>query len=268
LGIKVDNISFTYSKNTPFEKRALKNIEMEIKDGELWLFIGHTGSGKSTLINTFNGLIFPEEGDIYIDDVSIKDKKKDIRNIRKKIGIIFQYPEAQFFLPTVNEEFEYAPKNFEVEYDMDKIKDYMSILALPHEYLDRSPFNLSGGEMRKVAIISVLSYDPNYIIFDEPTVGLDYSTRKSVFKMVKKLNDSGKTLILATHWINEFVELKPKVLMLKDGDIAFKGEFDDFITLDIEELEGAGIVLDKKLGFYRKALLKNDIDLANKIASI
>lgn len=268
MGIKIDNVSFTYSKNTPFEKRALKNINLEIKNGELWLFIGHTGSGKSTLINTFNGLIFPEEGDIYIDDVSIKDKKKDIRDIRKKIGIIFQYPEAQFFLPTVNEEFQYAPKNFDVKYDINSIKEYMDILSLPHYYLERSPFNLSGGEMRKVAIISVLSYEPQYIIFDEPTVGLDYGTRKSVFNMVKELNGSGKTLILATHWINEFVELKPKVLMLKSGEIAFKGEFDDFITLDIDELESAGIVLDKKLDLYRKALLKNDIDLADKIASI
>jgi energy-coupling factor transport system ATP-binding protein len=171
LGIKVDKVSFTYAKNTPFQKQALKDIELEIQNGELWLFIGHTGSGKSTLINTFNGLIFPENGDIYIDDVSIKDKKKDIRDIRKKIGIIFQYPEAQFFLPTVNEEFEYAPKNFDVEYDIEKTKEYMDILSLPHDYLERSPFNLSGGEMRKVAIISVLSYDPDYIIFDEPTVG-------------------------------------------------------------------------------------------------
>lgn len=268
MGIKIDNISFTYAKNTPFQKQALKNVELEIKNGELWLFVGHTGSGKSTLINTFNGLIFPEYGDVYIDDVSLKNKKKNIRDIRKKVGIIFQYPEAQFFLPTVNEEFEYAPKNFEVLYDLEKIKKYMDILSLPYKYLSRSPFNLSGGEMRKVAIISVLSYDPEYIIFDEPTVGLDYKTRKSVFRMVKELNKSGKTLILATHWINEFVELKPKVLMLKNGEITFKGEFDDFISLNIEELEKAGIILDKKLILYRKALLKNDIKLANKIASI
>ncbi|MDN5341222.1 MAG: energy-coupling factor transport system ATP-binding protein [Oceanotoga sp.] len=268
MSIKVKNLTYTYSKNTPFEKIALNNINLEIKSGELWLFVGHTGSGKSTLINTFNGLLIPQQGEVYIDEESTKSKEIKIKDIRRKVGIIFQYPETQFFLPTIKEEILYAPKNFNVNIDKKEISFYMQLLSLPYEYLERSPFNLSGGEMRKVAIISVLSYKPEYIIFDEPTVGLDYSTRESVFNTIKQLNKMGKTIILSTHWISEFLELKPNVLMLKDSKEAFIGSFDEFITLDYNVLEDSGIILDEKLDLYRKTIIHKKENIKNKILNI
>jgi energy-coupling factor transport system ATP-binding protein len=258
MSITVKNINYTYSKNTPFEKNALKNVSIEIEKGKMYLFIGHTGSGKSTLINCFNGLIIPDSGEILIENINLKEKSTNIKEIRKKVGIIFQYPESQFFLPTVKEEIEYACKNFNVDFDELKLKRYFKLLGLSAEYLNKSPFNLSGGEMRKIAILSVLMYDPDYIIFDEPTVGLDYSTKKSIFETIKKLNEIGKTIILITHWISDFLPLKPKVLMLKNSEVFFKGSFDNFVLINEKELENAGIIFDDKLKLYKCALLKDN----------
>lgn len=266
MPIELKKVNFSYGINTPFEKKALNDINLKINEGELWLFIGHTGSGKSTLLNTLNGLIIPD-GRVTVDNVCTKDKSTDMKELRKKVGIIFQYPESQFFLPTIAEELLYAPKNFNIDLKREEIKFYMDIVGLPYDYLNRSPFGLSGGEMRKVAIISVLSYNPKYIIFDEPTVGLDYSTRKSVFNTVKKLNRMGKTIILSTHWISEFLELKPLVAIMQNSNLIFKGTFDEFIKLDKTLLSEAGIIFDEKLELYKKALLKND-KLKDKIAML
>ncbi|HOO73861.1 MAG TPA: ATP-binding cassette domain-containing protein [Tepiditoga sp.] len=258
MPINIDNISYSYGINTPFEKKALSNVSVDINDGELWLFVGHTGSGKSTMINMINGLLVPQSGSVKVDGMGTADKNINIREIRKKVGLIFQYPESQFFLPTIAEEFTYAAKNFGVSFSQQDLFFYMKLMGLPKEYLNKSPFNLSGGEMRKVAIISVLSYNPSYIIFDEPTVGLDYKTRVSIFETVKKLNSIGKTIILVTHWISEFLALKPKVLMMKESNVVFKGEFDDFIRLDEKILEQSGIIFDDKLTLYKELLIANN----------
>ncbi|RAO99556.1 ABC transporter [Petrotoga sp. 9PW.55.5.1] len=266
MPIILQNTSFTYAINTPFQKKALENINLEINKGELWLLVGHTGSGKTTLMSLMNGLLLPQEGNVIVEGMSTKDKKVNIKEIRKKIGIVFQYPESQFFQPTIKDEIIFAPKNFNYEINEEMLKYYLELVNLPESYLEKNPFELSGGEMRKVAIISVLSYNPDYIIFDEPTVGLDYTTKKSIFNLIKELLNLGKTVILSTHWINEFVSLKPNILMLKNGEISFKGEFDDFALLDDKVLLEAGIVFDEKLKLYRCALKKGKIDFAQKIS--
>lgn len=154
----------------------------------------------------------------------------------------------------MKEEILFGPNNFGIELTEEQIKYYLDLVNLPLDYLDKNPFELSGGEMRKVAIISILSYNPEYIIFDEPTVGLDYCTKQSIFSLIKDLHDLGKTIIVSTHWINEFANFKPKVFLLKEGRELFKGEFNDFILLDEKLLFDAGIILDEKLQLYKCAV--------------
>jgi energy-coupling factor transport system ATP-binding protein len=268
MSIILEDVSFTYSLNTPFQKTALTNINIEIKKGDLWLFVGHTGSGKTTLMSLLNGLLIPQQGRVLVEGLSTKDKKVNIKDIRKKIGIVFQYPESQFFLPTVREEIMFAPKNFGVQLSDDLLKYYLDLVKLPESYLEKNPFELSGGEMRKVAIISVLSYNPDYIIFDEPTVGLDYLTKTSIFNLIKELHNLGKTIIISTHWIDEFASLKPNVLLLKKGEEAFKGNFDDFVLLDEKTLWEAGIIFNEKMQLYKCAIKSGKKELAEKISSI
>ena len=268
MSIKLENVSYTYGLNTPFEKEALFEINLEIKKGEMWLIVGHTGSGKTTLISLINGLLLPQKGDVKVEGMSTKDRKINIKDVRKKIGIVFQYAESQFFLPTVKEEILFGPNNFGIELTEEQIKYYLDLVNLPIDYLDKNPFELSGGEMRKVAIISILSYNPDYIIFDEPTVGLDYNTKQSIFSLIKDLHDLGKTIIVSTHWINEFANFKPRVLLLKEGRELFKGEFNDFIQLDEQLLYDAGIILDEKLQLYKCALKKGQKELAEKISNL
>ena len=263
MSIKVKNLTYTYSKNTPFEKIALNNINLEIKSGELWLFVGHTGSGKSTLINTFNGLLIPQQGEVYIDEESTKSKEIKIKDIRRKVGIIFQYPETQFFLPTIKEEILYAPKNFNVNIDKKEISFYMQLLSLPYEYLERSPFNLSGGEMRKVAIISVLSYKPEYIIFDEPTVGLDYNSKKKLIQLIKKLRKNyHKTIIICTHDVDMLYQIADNIIVINKGNIIIDGPKEEVFSKE-ELLKANGVGLPKILTFVNKARNNKGINLVN-----
>lgn len=260
MSIEVKNLSYTYAEGTPFETIALKNINWEINEGSLWLVLGKTGSGKTTLIQTLNGLLIPKNGDVIVDDLSIKDQKNDIKIIREKIGIVFQYPENQFFLPTVLEELMYAPKNFNKDISSNDLINILNIVGLNKNFLNRNPFSLSGGEMRKVAIASILSYNPKYIIFDEPTVGLDYEGRKKIWKIIHNLIDIGKTIIIVTHWIDELISFKPNILHIQNNEISYKGEFDNFVLLGENELKKRSILFSKKLKLYYCSL-KNNIKL-------
>ncbi|KAF2955486.1 ATP-binding cassette domain-containing protein [Marinitoga sp. 38H-ov] len=260
MSIKIKNVSYTYAEKTPFETTALKNISLEIEEGSFWVILGKTGSGKTTLIQTLNGLIIPKDGEVIVDDIIIKDRKEDIKKVREKIGIVFQYPESQFFLPTVYEEILYAPKNFNKNISKTELINILKLVGLNESFLNRNPFSLSGGEMRKIAIASVLSYDPKYIIFDEPTVGLDYEGRRKIWNIIKNLRKIGKTIIIVTHWIDELISFKPNVLHIHNNEISFIGNFDDFILLGEDELKKKNITFSEKLKLYYCSL-KNNIKL-------
>ncbi|NUU99219.1 ABC transporter [Marinitoga sp. 1154] len=258
MSIEVNDISYTYAEGTPFESIALKNINWKIKENSMWVILGKTGSGKTTLIQTLNGLLIPKNGEVKIDGLSTRDS--DIKKIREKVGMVFQYPENQFFLPTVIEELLYAPKNFNKNISKNDLYNILNLIGLNSSFLNRNPFNLSGGEMRKVAIASILSYDPKYIIFDEPTVGLDYSGRKKIWEIIKKLQKLGKTIIIVTHWIDELIPFKPNILHIHNHEINYTGSFDDFILLGEDELRKKNISFSEKLKLYYCSL-KNNIKL-------
>ncbi|WGS65273.1 ATP-binding cassette domain-containing protein [Marinitoga aeolica] len=260
MPIEINNVSYTYAEGTPFETIALKDITWRINENSMWVVLGKTGSGKTTLIQTLNGLLIPKNGEILVDGIYTKDQKNDIKKIREKIGIVFQYPENQFFLPTVLEELMYAPKNFNKTISQNDIYNILNLVGLNKSFLKRNPFTLSGGEMRRVAIASILSYDPKYIVFDEPTVGLDYDGRKKIWNIIKNLRKIGKTIIIVTHWIDELIEFKPNVLYIQNHKISFNGTFDDFILLGEEELNNKSISFSEKLKLYYCSL-KNNIKL-------
>ncbi|MBM7558957.1 ATP-binding cassette domain-containing protein [Marinitoga litoralis] len=260
MSIEIKNVSYIYAENTPFESIALQNINWEISEGSFWVILGKTGSGKTTLIQTLNGLLIPKEGKVIVDNIVIKDRKEDIKKIREKIGIVFQYPENQFFLPTVFEEIMYAPKNFNKNISKNELIKILRLVGLDESFLNRNPFSLSGGEMRKVAIASVLSYDPKYIIFDEPTVGLDYEGRKKIWDIIENLKKTGKTIIIVTHWIDELIKFKPNVLHIHNNEISYIGSFDDFILLGEDELKKKNITFSEKIKLYYCSL-KNNIKL-------
>ena len=237
--IEIKNLTYTYMKGTPFEKTALKNISFNVAEGNFFAIAGHTGSGKSTLIQIIAGLIDFKLGSVEVDGESIKDK-----SARRKIGIVFQYPEQQLFEETVEKDIAFGPKNFGLsESEISKcVDESMKLVGLDLSIKNLSPFELSGGQRRRVAIAGILALKPKYLILDEPTAGLDPSARKKFLAELKKLHNLGVTIILVTHSMEDVANLAEKVLVLTDGEILFEGTPRKLFT-DIKILERAGLEL-------------------------
>ena len=218
--IEVENLNFTYMKKTPFEKVALKNISFEISEGDFFAIAGHTGSGKSTLIQIVAGLIDLQEGKILIDGEEIKNK-----SARQKIGMVFQYPEYQLFEETVEKDIAFGAKNLGLD-DKEisaRVDDAMKKVDLNFEIKNVSPFELSGGQKRRVAIAGILVLKPKYLILDEPTAGLDPKAKKNLLEEIKKIRKSGTTIIFVSHSMEDIANLANKVLVLSRGEILFQG---------------------------------------------
>lgn len=203
MPIIIDNITHIYMEGTPFEKKAIDNVSITINDGEFVGLIGHTGSGKSTLIQHINGLLKPDTGRIIIDGTDITDKNTKMNAIRKKVGLVFQYPEYQLFEETVEKDIAFGPKNLglsDTEIN-NRIRRAMSIVGLDYEaYKDKSPFELSGGQKRRVAIAGVVAMEPKVLILDEPTAGLDPRGRDEILMQIKALHSEYKiTIIIVSH---------------------------------------------------------------------
>lgn len=216
--IEIKNISYTYMKKTPFEKTALENISFEIHEGDFLAIAGHTGSGKSTLIQIISGLIELQSGEILTDGESIKNK-----SARKKIGMVFQYPEYQLFEETVEKDIGFGPKNFglsETEISA-RVDEAMRQVGLNSEIKNLSPFELSGGQKRRVAIAGILALKPKYLILDEPTAGLDPLAKKNLLAEIKKLHKSGVTIIFVSHSMDDIANLANRVTVLAQGKIIF-----------------------------------------------
>ncbi len=220
--IKIENLTYTYSIGTPFEKTAVNNVNLEIEEGELVGIIGHTGSGKSTLIQHLNGLVKPTSGNIYIDGQNIWSKDCKIRDIRFKVGLVFQYPEYQIFEETVYKDIAFGPKNMRLPDDeIDRrIRTTAKLVGLKEDILQKSPFELSGGQKRRVAIAGVMAMQPKVLILDEPTAGLDPKGRDLILNQIKEYHRQTKsTVLLVSHSMEDVAKFASKILVMNRSEI-------------------------------------------------
>lgn len=225
MSIKVENLTHIYSKDTAFQHVALDNVSFTIEDGEFIGLIGHTGSGKSTLIQHLNGLLKPTSGQIFIDDVDINSKEVPLKLIRQKVGLVFQYPEHQLFEETVYKDVAFGPVNLKLSEEeiQRRVKSSLNLVGLKYEEVkDKSPFDLSGGQKRRVAIAGVLAMKPKILILDEPTAGLDPRGRDEILSQIKLLHEKEKlTIILVSHSMEDIAKLVDKILVMNKGKIQY-----------------------------------------------
>ncbi|PGL67682.1 energy-coupling factor ABC transporter ATP-binding protein [Bacillus sp. AFS055030] len=282
MQITFEKVGYTYQPKTPFEHRALYDIDVTIPDGSYYAVIGHTGSGKSTFLQHLNGLLQPTEGIAKIDDITLfSDKKnKNLKSLRKKVGLVFQFPEQQLFEETIEKDICFGPMNFGVSEDEAKkrAKDLIEKVGLSEEYLMKSPFELSGGQMRRVAIAGVLAMEPEVLVLDEPTAGLDPSGQKALMDMFYQMHkEKGLTIILVTHSMEDAARYADTIHVLQKGTTYLKGSPLEVFSYE-KELEEIGLQiplslkfhqeLNKKLGINEKATSLTIEQLANYIANL
>lgn len=268
MQISLKNVSYTYNYKTPYAREVLKDINLKIDEGSYTVIVGKTGSGKSTLIEHINGLLLPTKGEVAVDNILITNpqSKKERRELAKKlkilrqdVAVLFQFSEQQLFEISVLKDIIFAPLNYGVEEEkaISKAKELIKLVGLDESYLDKSPFELSGGEMRKVALCGVLALEPKVLILDEPTVALDYQSREEIMAMVKKLKeDFDMTIVLVTHNMDYVLEYADKVFVLKNGEVSFEGRVED-LFLNEQVLKDNSLELPEVLKFYKKLEANN-----------
>lgn len=278
MSIKLSNIHHTYSKGTPFERLALNDVSLEISKGEIVAIIGHTGSGKSTLVQHLNGLLKPDKGSASIDDIDITAKGAEAKTARQQVGMVFQYPEHQLFAETVFEDIAFGPRNkgFAEDEVEKQVREAMAFVGLDYDtYAQRSPFQLSGGQMRRVAIAGVVAMNPDYLVLDEPSAGLDPRSRNAVFKEIMSLHKSrGIAIVLVTHSMEEAVKYADRLLVINAGKILFDGTPADIFKQHADELVKVGVDVPqvykladllRKNGLVVKENIKDDMSLVKAI---
>ena len=242
--IKLENISFTYLPGTPLAVTALEDIDLEIERGESIGIVGRTGCGKSTLIQHFNALLIPQSGRVLVDGVDTGKKGAPLQEIRRKVGLVFQYPEDQFFEETVFKEVAFAPRNLGVEGKEleDKVKWSLEAVGLDFEAVkDKSPFELSGGQMRRVAIASILSMEPEALVLDEPTAGLDPEGKRIILGQLEKLQkERGLTLIIVSHSMEDLARVAKRIIIMDKGKIKFDDDIRQVFS-QVEWIKSLGI---------------------------
>ena len=258
MGIQVKNIFYTYQKKATNATQALMDVSLEIKDNDFLAIVGETGSGKSTLAQMFNALLIPDKGDVLVNDyvINYKNRKsRKLRGLRKQVGLVFQFPEYQLFEETVEKDVAFGVKNFGVkgEEALNRAHEALKQVGLDESYFKRAPFDLSGGEKRKVAIAGILAIDPDVLIFDEPTAGFDPQSSKDLMKLICDFHKQGKTIIVITHDMDLVNTYAQRVVLLEKGELAFDGtpaELFSFIQgydrLDIPTVIKVAIALKEK----------------------
>lgn len=240
MGIALKQLSYTYQEGTPFEGAALFDVNIEIPSGSYTALIGHTGSGKSTILQLLNGLLLPSRGEVQMNDLSISSEssQKELKNLRKKVGLVFQFPESQLFAETVVKDVAFGPQNFGVDQESAErlAKEKLQLVGLSEDLFERSPFELSGGQMRRVAIAGILAMEPEILVLDEPTAGLDPLGRRELMKLFASLHRAGMTIILVSHSMEDVAEYANFVYVLDKGRIVMSGHPKE-VFQDVEGLE-------------------------------
>ena len=255
MGIALENVSFTYQEGTPLASTALSDVSLTIEDGSYTALIGHTGSGKSTILQLLNGLLVPSQGSVRVFDTLITStsKNKDIRQVRKQVGLVFQFAENQIFEETVLKDVAFGPQNFGVsEEDAEQIaREKLALVGIDESLFNRSPFELSGGQMRRVAIAGILAMEPAVLVLDEPTAGLDPLGRKELMNLFKKLHQSGMTIVLVTHLMDDVAEYANQVYVMEKGRLVKGGKPSD-VFQDVVFMEEVQLGVPKITAFCKR----------------
>ena len=255
MGIALENVSFTYQEGTPLASTALSDVSLTIEDGSYTALIGHTGSGKSTILQLLDGLLVPSQGSVRVFDTLITStsKNKDIRQIRKQVGLVFQFAENQIFEETVLKDVAFGPQNFGVsEEDAEQIaREKLALVGIDESLYNRSPFELSGGQMRRVAIAGILAMEPAILVLDEPTAGLDPLGRKELMNLFKKLHQSGMTIVLVTHLMDDVAEYASQVYVMEKGRLVKFGKPSD-VFQDVVFMEEVQLGVPKITAFCKR----------------
>lgn len=245
MAISLENITYVYGEKTPFEKTALKNISLTINEGEFVGIIGHTGSGKSTLVQHLNSLLQPTKGCVKVNGIDLSKKTEEAKQMRHKVGMVFQYPEHQLFEETIAKDIAFGPRNLgcdeeEIEH---RVREAMKFVGLDYdEYAERSPFHLSGGQMRRVAIAGVIALNPDYLVLDEPSAGLDPFGREFIFEKIVELHrQKGLTVVLVSHNMEDISRMANRVVVMHRGGVLLDGKPLDIFNNHHEKLAEAGV---------------------------
>ena len=271
MSVIVKNLTHIYDEGMPFASKALDDISFEIKDNDFVGLIGHTGSGKSTLIQHLNGLLKPSSGEIIVNGFNITDKDLNLTEIRKRVGIVFQYPEYQLFEETVEKDIAFGPGNLGLDKAeiSKRVKNSMEAVGLDYEtYKDKSPFDLSGGQKRRVAIAGVIAMNPEVLILDEPTAGLDPGGRDEIFNLIKKLHrDNNITIILSSHSMDDMAKLAQTIIVMNHGKIEFMGTPREVFTSHADKLREIGLDVPQVLELATK-LRQKGFDIRPDILTV
>ncbi len=270
MSIRVENLNYTYAQGTAYQSVALDNVNFSIEDGEFVGIIGHTGSGKSTLLMHLNGLLSPQSGKIFIGDTEITDSSTKMVDIRRKVGLVFQYPEYQLFEETVAKDVGFGPKNLGLQEDdiTERVCSAISAVGLDYDELsERSPFELSGGQKRRVAIAGVLAMEPEVLILDEPTAGLDPKAREEVMDTIVKIHkERGNITVLVSHNMDDVAKYSDKVIVMDDGKILMVGTaYEVFSQRELLSSRGLGMPCIMELA---SKLKERGHDVPSKVMNI
>ena len=270
MSIVINSITHTYMKDTPFEKKALDNVSLSIQDGEIIALIGHTGSGKSTLIQHINGLLKPDCGSIIVDGIDITQKKVKLNDIRKKVGLVFQYPEYQLFEETIEKDISFGPKNLGLTQQevKNRVLRAMNSVGLDYEtYRNKSPFEISGGQKRRTAIAGVVAMEPKVLILDEPTAGLDPQGRDEILKQIQIFHrDYKMTIILVTHSMEDVAKVADRVIVMDHSKCILDGSIHDIFT-QIDALESVGLAVPQ-VTYLMRELKKKGYSIREDIFTV
>ncbi len=274
MSIEFKQVYYTYSPKTPFENEALEDINVSIKDGSFTCLVGQTGCGKSTLIQHLNGLLIPSSGEVQVDDYvnsrNNRKMRKKLRDLRRKVGLVFQFSENQLFEETVESDVAFGPSNFGVKKEeaLKIAHEALNLLGLDESFYKKSPFDLSGGEKRRVAIAGVLALKPDILVLDEPTAGLDPKGTKELLNIIKSLNEKGTTIVLVSHDINIVYEYATDVIVMHDKKIVKVSSPSELFKEDVEKYSLEIPTIQKVTNLVLESGLKIDIKKVKNINSL